>query len=206
MSRNNLFCTYLGAGIFKFHPALSSYQRESQSSSDSDGNSESNSDGGYTSDSDGGFGKDPDVLYDIETDTLTYIGDIRTNEDGGVGDFFGKNHEYFLYCGNKYPEIAIARRNKKTKRWENLQESLYFREELKTQPVIDAFWSTEPDNEFIFKLTDRKHSGWAHDYLKITISKEGRLSELTACDKEKLRSLRVKRQDRATGKLGWRSR
>lgn len=44
------------------------------------------------------------------------VGNSLQNNNGGIGGFVGPNHEYFLYCGWKYAEIAIARFNKNTKK------------------------------------------------------------------------------------------
>ncbi|KAJ6276464.1 hypothetical protein J3E71DRAFT_141216, partial [Bipolaris maydis] len=45
------------------------------------------------------------------------IGNSMSNMSGGIGGFVGPNHEYFLYCGSGYPEIAFARFNKKARKW-----------------------------------------------------------------------------------------
>jgi hypothetical protein len=47
------------------------------------------------------------------------VGKSYGNNYGGVGGFVGPNHEYFVYCGSKYAEIAIARYNKKKDIWED---------------------------------------------------------------------------------------
>jgi hypothetical protein len=45
------------------------------------------------------------------------IGNSLENNSGGMGGFVGPEHEYFVYCGSKYAEIAIAKLTKKG-RWE----------------------------------------------------------------------------------------
>jgi hypothetical protein len=45
------------------------------------------------------------------------IGNSLENNSGGLGAFIGPNHCYFLYCGEKYPEIALARFHAIKKQW-----------------------------------------------------------------------------------------
>lgn len=47
------------------------------------------------------------------------VGNSYENNYGGIGGFVGPNHEYFLYCGSKYPEIAVVKHNKEEDEWEH---------------------------------------------------------------------------------------
>jgi hypothetical protein len=47
------------------------------------------------------------------------VGNSLQNDSGGMGGFVGPNHEYFVYCGSKYAEIAIVKLNDETKEWEH---------------------------------------------------------------------------------------
>jgi hypothetical protein len=47
------------------------------------------------------------------------VGNSYENNNGGIGGFVGPNHEYFLYCGSKYAEIAIVKLNNDTDEWED---------------------------------------------------------------------------------------
>jgi hypothetical protein len=38
---------------------------------------------------------------------------------GGIGGFIGPKHEYFVYCGSKFPDIAIAKYNNRKDLWES---------------------------------------------------------------------------------------
>jgi hypothetical protein len=47
------------------------------------------------------------------------VGDRHRWNKGGKGGFVGPEHEYFLYCGSKFAEIALAKFNADTDDWEN---------------------------------------------------------------------------------------
>jgi hypothetical protein len=40
---------------------------------------------------------------------VVYIGNSSENNHDGLGGFIGENHDHFLWCGDKYPEIAIVK-------------------------------------------------------------------------------------------------
>jgi hypothetical protein len=47
------------------------------------------------------------------------IGNSDENDNGGIGGFVGPEHKYFLYCGMKHAEIALAKLNADTDEWED---------------------------------------------------------------------------------------
>ncbi|KAH8710274.1 hypothetical protein GQ44DRAFT_813620 [Phaeosphaeriaceae sp. PMI808] len=49
----------------------------------------------------------------------TEIGNSFENNWGGKGGFVGPNHEYFLYCGSRCAEIAVAKFNRGADEWEH---------------------------------------------------------------------------------------
>jgi hypothetical protein len=56
--------------------------------------------------------------FDFDQCEIT-VGNSLENNYGGIGGFVGPEHEYFLYCGSKYAEIAYAKFNAHTDEWED---------------------------------------------------------------------------------------
>ena len=84
----------------------------------------------------------------------TNIGNSLENNYGGIGGFAGAQHEYFIYCGTKYEEIAIARFRKKQNLWENTKGGYQGDGE---DEMFDEIWSSKanPDTVYIKVVEDR---------------------------------------------------
>ena len=80
------------------------------------------------------------------------VGNSLENNYGGIGGFVGPNHEYFLYCGSKYPEIAIVKFNKDTDEWENHSCMQWFNIDIDTDDdIFSRIWFTKKKPALIFQ-------------------------------------------------------
>ncbi|EMD86831.1 hypothetical protein COCC4DRAFT_63015 [Bipolaris maydis ATCC 48331] len=86
------------------------------------------------------------------------VGNSSENNSGGIGGFVGPNHEYFLYCGSKYPEIAVVRFNSNTNKWEDHACMQWFKFET-DKNMFKSIWFTKEEPALIFqpKKAYREH-------------------------------------------------
>ncbi|EUC26652.1 hypothetical protein COCCADRAFT_113732 [Bipolaris zeicola 26-R-13] len=99
-----------------------------------------------------------DGAFDFNGTKIT-VGNSSENNNGGLGGFVGPDHEYFLYCGSKYPEIAVVRFNNNTKKWEDHACMQWFKFETKKN-MFKKIWFTNEESALIFqpKKKYRKHT------------------------------------------------
>ncbi|KAH4215239.1 hypothetical protein HBI26_254570 [Parastagonospora nodorum] len=80
------------------------------------------------------------------------IGESFQNNGGGWGGFVGLKHEYFVYCGSKFPEIAIAKFNKKKGKWEDVGGKQFDSDETEAEnSFFEGIWFTTEGPKLIFK-------------------------------------------------------
>jgi hypothetical protein len=79
----------------------------------------------------------------------TSVGNSRENT-GGIGGFVGRNHEYLLYCGSQYGEIAVLK--KKGRKWK--EHACLTWDEWDADKDLSFFkniWFTKKDLALIFE-------------------------------------------------------
>lgn len=81
----------------------------------------------------------------------TAVGNSYENNDGGLGGFVGPNHEYFLYCGSKYPEIAVVKFNQSINKWEGHGCLQWQDLEDDEDGYFKNIWFTETELALIFE-------------------------------------------------------
>lgn len=108
----------------------------------------------------------------------TSIGESLDNNDGGIAGFIGPNHEYFLYCGSKYAEIAVVKFNQDTDMWEDCA-SLQFDPEEDASPsgFFKHIWFTNNELALIFEpkkmhadIMQHEDLGLGNDCIKLDLS------------------------------------
>ena len=108
-------------------------------------------------------GEDFDEGSDLKS-TAIFIGESWENNDGGIGGFIGENHQYFLYCGKKFPELAIAWKRDGTGPWEPFtsRQPRYSIPEFNggKVPIVKRIWSTKVDGTFVLKLANNFGHAW----------------------------------------------
>ena len=83
------------------------------------------------------------------------IGNSLENQDGGIGGFAGARHEYFIYCGKKYVEIAIAKLRARNGPWES--KGGYQGDEV--DKMFHEIWSSKANpNTIYIKVVKRRAS------------------------------------------------
>jgi hypothetical protein len=73
------------------------------------------------------------------------VGNSLDNNNGGMAGFVGRNHEFFLYCGTKYAEIAIARFNRQIGQWENYK-NVQLELDINDEHAFQKIWVSKDPN------------------------------------------------------------
>jgi hypothetical protein len=80
------------------------------------------------------------------------VGDSYENNCGGIGGFVGPEHEYFLYCGSKYAEIAVVKFDAKTDEWEDHESFQWFDvEDGGDDGLFEKIWFAKEQTALIFE-------------------------------------------------------
>lgn len=86
------------------------------------------------------------------------VGNSGENNSGGIGGFVGPNHEYFLYCGSEYAEIAIVKLKDDTGEWKDHGGLQWFALEPDGHGFFENIWFTHNDLALIFEPREKYRS------------------------------------------------
>ncbi|OWY51605.1 hypothetical protein AA0117_g13403 [Alternaria alternata] len=85
------------------------------------------------------------------------VGNSLENNCGGIGGFVGPNHEYFLYCGSKYPEISLMEFDEDTNEWGERACMQWddFDIDDDHKSMFETIWFTKEEPALIFQFLEK---------------------------------------------------